>query len=141
LPNTIVSIVNNALHGIEVKQEKNLRINYWIVSHQFHLLNNIHWYLWFFQWRWDIPFFEYHISSLYACFNLQCGSEPVLETSTLHTIVVWKIVESLKAMFHTPHVLNELRSLNYGTKKIENVSCLPTKFNGDIFFELSPICH
>jgi hypothetical protein len=61
--------------------------------------------------------------------------------STLHTTIVGKIVESLKAMFHTLHVLNELRSLDYGTMKIESVSCLPTKFNGDIFFELPPICH
>jgi hypothetical protein len=32
----------------------------------------------------------------------------------------------------------ELKSIDYGATTIEFVNCLPTKFNGDILFELPP---
>jgi len=35
----------------------------------------------------------------------------------------------------------ELKSLNYNVITIEFVNCLPTKFNGDILFELPPLHH
>jgi hypothetical protein len=44
-------------------------------------------------------------------------------------------------MFLTPHVSFELKSLDYGVIKIEFVNCFPTKFNGDILFELPPGHH
>ncbi len=53
-----------------LRSSKNLRLNYWIVSHQSHLLNNIHWYLWFFQWRWDITMKIENVSCLLAKFNV-----------------------------------------------------------------------
>jgi hypothetical protein len=46
------------------------------------------------------------------------------------------IVKSLKAMSLTPHTCSKLKSFDYGAIKIEFVNCLPTKFNGDILFEL-----
>jgi hypothetical protein len=46
------------------------------------------------------------------------------------------VVDSLKAMSLTLHVSFELKSLDYGAITIEFVNCLPTKFNGDILFEL-----
>ncbi len=41
----------------------------------------------------------------------------------------------------TPNTSFELKSLDYNAITIEFVNCLPTKFNGDIFFELLPMCH
>ncbi len=41
----------------------------------------------------------------------------------------------------TPHVCYELKPLDYGAIIIEFVNCLPTKFNGEILFELPPIHH
>jgi hypothetical protein len=35
----------------------------------------------------------------------------------------------------------ELKSLDYGAITIEFMNCLPIKINGDILFELPPICH
>jgi hypothetical protein len=46
----------------------------------------------------------------------------------------------LKAISITPHLLNELRFLDYNKIKSQNVSSLPITFNDDIIFELSPIC-
>jgi hypothetical protein len=46
------------------------------------------------------------------------------------------IVESLKAMSLTLHRCFKLKFLDYGAIKIESMNCLPTKFNGDILFEL-----
>jgi hypothetical protein len=40
-----------------------------------------------------------------------------------------------------PRISFELKSLNYDVIKIEFVNCLPTKFNGDILFELPPLHH
>ncbi len=50
-------------------------------------------------------------------------------------------VDLLKAMSLTPQACFELKSLDYGAIIIEFVNCLPTKFNGDILFELPPIRH
>jgi hypothetical protein len=44
------------------------------------------------------------------------------------------IVDSLKAMFLTPHTCSKLKSLDYEAITIEFVNCLPIKFNGDILF-------
>ncbi len=52
-----------------------------------------------------------------------------------------KVVDVLKPMSLTPHTCSKLKSLDYGAIIIEFVNCLPTKFNGDILFELSPIRH
>ncbi len=49
-------------------------------------------------------------------------------------------VDSLKAMSLALHASSKLKSLNYGTITIEFVNCFPTKFNGDILFEL-PLGH
>jgi len=46
------------------------------------------------------------------------------------------IVNSLKLMSLTPRTCSELKSFDYDAKTIEFVNCLPTKFNGDILFEL-----
>jgi hypothetical protein len=46
----------------------------------------------------------------------------------------------MKAMSMTPHASFELKSLDYGAITIEIVNYLPTKFNGDILFELPPMC-
>jgi hypothetical protein len=51
------------------------------------------------------------------------------------------IVDSLKAMPLTSHTCCELKSLNYMAITIEFVNCIPTKFNGDILFELPHACH
>jgi hypothetical protein len=39
------------------------------------------------------------------------------------------------------HICFELKSLDYGAIIIEFMNCLPTKFNGDILFELPLVCH
>jgi hypothetical protein len=41
----------------------------------------------------------------------------------------------------TPNTSFELKSLDYNAITIEFVNCFPTKFNGDIFFELLPMHH
>jgi hypothetical protein len=51
------------------------------------------------------------------------------------------IVDSLKVMSLTLQVSSKLKSLNYNAVTIEFVNYLPTKFNGDILFEIPPICH
>jgi hypothetical protein len=51
------------------------------------------------------------------------------------------VVDLLKAMSLTPHICSKLKSLDYGAIIIEFGNCLPTKFNGNILFELSPIHH
>jgi hypothetical protein len=51
------------------------------------------------------------------------------------------VVNSLKAMSLTPHASFELKSFDYGAITIKRVNCLPTKFNGDILFELPHVCH
>jgi hypothetical protein len=51
------------------------------------------------------------------------------------------IVDSLKVMSLTLQVSSKLKSLNYNAITIEFVNYLPTKFNGDILFEIPPICH
>jgi hypothetical protein len=51
------------------------------------------------------------------------------------------VVDLLKAMSLTSHVCSKLKSINYGAIRIEFLNCLSTKFNGDILFELSYICH
>jgi hypothetical protein len=51
------------------------------------------------------------------------------------------IIHSLKAMSLILHTCCELKSFNYRAITIEFVNCLPTKFNGDILFELPHVCH
>ncbi len=51
------------------------------------------------------------------------------------------IIESLKAMSLILHACFELKPLDYSAITIEFVNCLPTKFNGEILFELLPIRH
>jgi hypothetical protein len=51
------------------------------------------------------------------------------------------IVDLLKVMFFIMHTCFELKSLDYGAITIVVVNCLPTKFNGDILFELPFMCH
>ncbi len=41
----------------------------------------------------------------------------------------------------TSHTCLELKSLNYGAITIEFMNYVPSKFNGDILFELLPIHH
>ncbi len=49
------------------------------------------------------------------------------------------IVESLRAMSLSLHASFELKSLNYDAIIIEFVNRFPTKFNGDVLFELPPV--
>jgi hypothetical protein len=51
------------------------------------------------------------------------------------------IGDLLKAMFLTPHICSELKPLDYMAITIEFVNYLPSKFNGDMLFELPPIHH
>ncbi len=51
------------------------------------------------------------------------------------------IVDLLKAMSLTLHASYESKSLDYGAITIEFMNCLPTKFNGDILFELPLVRH
>ncbi len=51
------------------------------------------------------------------------------------------IIESLKTMSLTLHASFELKSLDYGPITIEFMNCFPTKFNGDILFELCFVRH
>ncbi len=51
------------------------------------------------------------------------------------------VVDSLKAMFLTPHTCYKLKSFDYKAITIEFVNCLPTKFYGDILLQLPPVCH
>jgi hypothetical protein len=44
-------------------------------------------------------------------------------------------------MFLALHTCFELYSLDYEAIIIEFMNCLPPKFNGDILFELLPVCH
>ncbi len=53
-----------------------------------------------------------------------------------HVIPFFNIVESLKAMSLTLYACSELKSFDYGAITMEFVNCLPTKFNGDILFDL-----
>jgi len=50
-------------------------------------------------------------------------------------------IESLKTMSLTLHASFELKSLDYGPTTIEFMNCFPTKFNGDILFELCFVRH
>ncbi len=57
------------------------------------------------------------------------------------TAPITSVVDSLKAMSLTPHASSKLKSFNYNAITIEFMNCLPTKFNGDILFELPAMCH
>ncbi len=59
----------------------------------------------------------------------------------LQVVAFSNIVDSLKGMSLTPHACFKLKSLDYGAITIEFVNCFPTKFNGDILFELPPSHH
>jgi len=50
-------------------------------------------------------------------------------------------IDSIKVTSLTLQAYYELKSLDYEVITIEFMDYLPTKFNGDIFFELPPICH
>jgi hypothetical protein len=50
------------------------------------------------------------------------------------------VVDSLKAMSLIPHAYLKLKSFDCGAFTIEFLNCLPTKFYGDILFEL-PLVH
>jgi len=39
------------------------------------------------------------------------------------------------------HTCSKLKSFDYGVITIEFMNCLPTKFNGNMLFELPPFCH
>jgi hypothetical protein len=41
----------------------------------------------------------------------------------------------------TLHACFELKSFDYDAITIEFLNSLPIKFNGDILFELLPVCH
>ncbi len=49
------------------------------------------------------------------------------------------VVDLLKAMSLILHICSELKSLDSRAITFEFVNCVP--FNGDILFELPPICH
>ncbi len=58
-----------------------------------------------------------------------------------HKCYFSNIVDSLKAMSLIPYTCSKLKSFDSGAIIIEFVNYLPTKFNGDILFELPPIRH
>jgi hypothetical protein len=72
--------------------------------------------------------------------NLQVEVQP-LWMEVLQVVTFSNIVDLLKTMSLTPHACSELKSFDYWAITIEFVNYLPTKFNGDILFELPPICH
>jgi hypothetical protein len=47
-------------------------------------------------------------------------------------------VNCLKVMTFTLNISNKLKTLIYDTMNIQKVLCFPTKFDGDILFELPP---
>ncbi len=59
----------------------------------------------------------------------------------LQVVPFTSVVNFMKAMSMTPHASFELKSLDYGAITIEIVNYLPTKFNGDILFELPHMRH
>jgi hypothetical protein len=73
--------------------------------------------------------------------NLQAYKVQPLRMEVQQVATFSNIVDFLKAMFLIPHICSELKSLSWKTITFEFVNCLPTKFNGDILFELPPICH
>jgi hypothetical protein len=75
------------------------------------------------------------------CVNFQLAKEQPLLLVVPQAIPFTNVVNLLKVMFLTPHVSFELKSLDYDAITIEFVNCLPTKFNGDILFELFHVLH
>jgi hypothetical protein len=73
--------------------------------------------------------------------NSQVVKEQPLWMDVPQVVTFSSVIELLKAMSLTPHAHFELKSLEYGAITIELVNCLPTKFNGDILFELPLVCH
>jgi hypothetical protein len=73
--------------------------------------------------------------------NSQVVKKQPLWMDVLQVVTFSSVIESLKAMFLTPHARFELKSLEYGAITIELVNYLPTKFDGDILFELHLVSH
>jgi hypothetical protein len=73
--------------------------------------------------------------------NLRIDKVQPLQTEVLQVVAFSNVVDLLKAMSLTPHACSKLKSLYYRAITIEFVNCLPTKFNGDILFELPPSHH
>lgn len=48
------------------------------------------------------------------------------------------VINCLKVMTLTLNISNKLKTLIYDTMNIQKVLCLPTRFDGDILFELPP---
>jgi hypothetical protein len=73
----------------------------------------------------------------------------VLGMSTLESIPLnldqvqsWSfeiVIDYLKIVSITPHLSNEVMSLDYNKIKVQNVSSFPITFNNNIIFELSPM--
>jgi hypothetical protein len=56
-------------------------------------------------------------------------------------VVFSSVGDLLKAMFLTSHTCFELKPLDYMAITIKFVNYLPSKFNGDMLFELPLVCH
>ncbi len=73
--------------------------------------------------------------------NQQAIEEQPLNMDVPQVAVFSNVVKSLKAMSLTPHTCFKLKSLDYKAITIEFVNCFPTKFNGDILFEIFLVHH
>jgi hypothetical protein len=51
------------------------------------------------------------------------------------------VVDYFQGMSFVAHVSSKLKDLNYDNFRIENFCCIPTTFNGDVLFEIPPICQ
>jgi hypothetical protein len=73
--------------------------------------------------------------------NSRAIEKQLLQMDVPQAITFSNIIELLKAMFLTPYACFELKFFDYSVITIEFMNCFPTKFNGEIIFELLPIHH
>jgi hypothetical protein len=62
----------------------------------------------------------------------------VVNLTTSKTSHVSIVINCLKVMTLTLNISNKLKTLIYDIMNIQKVLCLPTRFYGDILFELPP---
>jgi hypothetical protein len=62
----------------------------------------------------------------------------VVNLTTSKTSHLSIVVNCLKVMTLIPNISNKLKTLIYDIMNIQKVLCLPTRFDGDILFELPP---
>jgi hypothetical protein len=73
--------------------------------------------------------------------DFQLAEKQLLHLDVSQTAPFTNVVDSLKIMSLTSQTSFESKSLDYSAITIEYVNCFPTKFNGDILFELFFMHH